>query len=129
MPHPDPWDEVSSLVVVGAGGRSLHGGPHSVLVVLTDKDAGQLPQRSHVERLKQLALVGSEQRGNPNADTTNLFIAQSGAHRNGGVYLIGCAVAVECDAHLVVSLVLAGQSNSSSQRNLDKSQPHFQDPK
>lgn len=75
--HSDPWYEVSSLVVVGAGGRSLHRRPHSVVVVLTDKDAGQLPQRSHVERLEQLALVGLEQRRNPNANTANLFIFQS----------------------------------------------------
>lgn len=58
--HPDPWDEVSSLVVVGAGGRPLHGCPHAVFVVLTDKNARQLPQRSHVERLEQLALIGSK---------------------------------------------------------------------
>lgn len=59
--HPDAGDEVSSLVVVGAGGRSLHRRPHSVLVVLADKDARKLPQRSHVERLEQLALIGAEQ--------------------------------------------------------------------
>lgn len=35
-----------------------------------------------------------------------------------GVYLVGGAVAVEGDAHLVVALVLTGQSDSSSQRNL-----------
>lgn len=60
--HSDPWDEVSSLVVVGAGGRSLHGRAHPVFVVLADKDARQFPQRSHVERLKQLALIGLEQK-------------------------------------------------------------------
>lgn len=38
------------------------------------------------------------------------------------VHLIGCAVAVQRDAHLIVSLVLAGQSNPSSQWNLDRSQ-------
>lgn len=58
--HPDPWDEVSSLVVVGAGGRPLHGRPHAVFVVLTDENARQLPQRSHVEGLEQLALIGSK---------------------------------------------------------------------
>lgn len=42
---------------------------------------------------------------------------------NVGVYLIGCAVAVQRDTQLLVSLVLAGQSNSSSQRNLNESQP------
>lgn len=61
VPHPDPWDEVSSLVVVGAGGRPLHGRPHAVFVVLTDKNARQLPQRSHVVRLEQLALIGSKE--------------------------------------------------------------------
>lgn len=38
------------------------------------------------------------------------------------IYLVGCAIPVQRDTHLVVSLVLAGQRNSSSQRNLDKSQ-------
>lgn len=58
--HPDPWDEVSSLVVVGAGGRPLHRRAHAVFVVLTDENARQLPQRRHVERLEQLALIGSK---------------------------------------------------------------------
>lgn len=60
MSHSDSWDEVSSLVVVGAGRSPLHRRPHAVLVVLADEDARQLPQGGHVERLKQLALVGSE---------------------------------------------------------------------
>lgn len=34
------------------------------------------------------------------------------------LYLIGCAVSIECDAHLVVALVLAGQGNAGTQRNL-----------
>lgn len=59
--HPDPWDEVSSLVVVGAGGRPLHRRPHAVFVVLTDKNARQLPQRRHVETLEQLALIASKE--------------------------------------------------------------------
>lgn len=63
--HSDPRDEVSSLVVVGAGGRSLHRRAHSVFVVLADKDARQLPQRSHVEGLKQLALIGLERKMKP----------------------------------------------------------------
>lgn len=62
--HSDSWDEVSSLVVVCAGRRPLHRRPHAVFVVLTDKNAWQLPQRSHVERLKQLALIGSEKKYN-----------------------------------------------------------------
>lgn len=39
-----------------------------------------------------------------------------------GIYLIGCTVSVECDAHLIVALVLAGQSDASSQRNLNNSE-------
>lgn len=56
--HSDPGNEVSSLVVVGAGGGALHRRPHAVLVILADEDARQLPQGGHVERLKQLALNG-----------------------------------------------------------------------
>lgn len=73
-PHPDPWDEVSSLVVVGAGGCSLHRRPHPVFVVLADEDAGQLPQRSHVEGLKQLALMGSEPGWKPTAKANPVFL-------------------------------------------------------
>lgn len=71
--HSDPGDEVSSLVVVGAGRGSLHRRPHSVFVVLADEDARQLPQRRHVEGLKQLALIGSHQRWNPDANTPAHF--------------------------------------------------------
>lgn len=73
--YSDPGDEVSSLVVVGAGGRSLHRRPHSVFVVLADEDAWQLPQRCHVEGLKKLALIGSQQRRSPDVqNTTHLLI-------------------------------------------------------
>lgn len=34
------------------------------------------------------------------------------------LYLIGCTISVKRDAHLIVALVLAGQSDASSQRNL-----------
>lgn len=34
------------------------------------------------------------------------------------LYLIGCTVSVERDAHLVVALVLAGQGYARTQRNL-----------
>lgn len=54
--HSDARDEVSSLVVVGAGSSALHRCSHTVLVVLADENARQLPQRCHVEGLKQLAL-------------------------------------------------------------------------
>lgn len=54
--HSDSRYEVSSLVVVGAGGRSLHRRAHAVLVVLADEDARQLPQGGHVEGLENLAL-------------------------------------------------------------------------
>lgn len=60
--HSQARYEVSPLVVVGAGCGSLHRRPHAVLVVLADEDAGQLPQGGHVERLKQLALFGREDR-------------------------------------------------------------------
>lgn len=39
--------------------RSLGRSTHTVLVVLTDKDAGEVPELGHVESLKDLALVGS----------------------------------------------------------------------
>lgn len=68
--HSESWYEVSSLVVVGAGWRSLHRRPHPVLVVLADEDARQLPQGGHVERLEQLALIGSEGTG----VQTNIFL-------------------------------------------------------
>lgn len=55
--HSESRDEVSSLVVVGAGGRPLHRRAHAVLVVLADEDARQLPQSRHVEGLKELALT------------------------------------------------------------------------
>lgn len=38
--------------------RSLGRSTHTVLVVLTDKDAGEVPELGHVESLKDLALVG-----------------------------------------------------------------------
>ena len=57
MSHSHSRYEVSPLVVVGAGGGPLHRRPHTVLVVLADEDARQLPQGSHVERLKELALL------------------------------------------------------------------------
>lgn len=60
--HSDSWNEVSSLVVVGAGRRSLHRRPHAVLVVLTDEDTRQLPQGGHVERLEELTLVDAEKK-------------------------------------------------------------------
>ena len=60
--HSDPRDKVSSLVVVGAGRGSLHRRSHAVLVVLTDKDARQLPQGRHVEGLEYLALVTQRER-------------------------------------------------------------------
>lgn len=34
------------------------------------------------------------------------------------LYLIGCTISVKRGAHLIVALVLAGQSDASSQRNL-----------
>lgn len=37
-------------------------------------------------------------------------------------YLIGCSVSIERNAHLVVALVLAGESDAGSQRYLHSSQ-------
>lgn len=36
------------------------------------------------------------------------------------LYLISCTVSIECDAHLVVALVLACQGDASTKRNLGK---------
>lgn len=122
MSHSESWYEVSSLVVVGAGWRSLHRRPHPVLVVLADEDARQLPQGGHVERLEQLALIGSDGTGGQ----TNVFTLTVRDFLSlwQDLYLIGCPVSVECDTHLVVALVLAGQSDASSQGNLNTTS-HF----
>lgn len=53
---------VSSLEVLRASRGSLYRRPHAKLVVLTDEDTRQLPQSRHVERLKDLALIGQEKR-------------------------------------------------------------------
>lgn len=60
---------------------------HTVVVVLADKDDGQLPQIGHVVGLEDLSLIGS-------------------------------TVTVQCQAHATVTLVLAGQSNTGTQRHL-----------
>ena len=58
--YPESRYVVSPAVVVSAGGRPLHRRAHAVLVVLTDEDARQLPKGRHVERLKDLALIGQQ---------------------------------------------------------------------
>lgn len=40
-------------------------------------------------------------------------------------YLIGCSVSIERNAHLVVALVLAGESDACSQRYLHSSQVSY----
>ena len=50
---------LSTLVVVGDGGGTVSGGTHTVLVVLTTEDDGQLPEAGHVVGLEDLTLVGS----------------------------------------------------------------------
>ena len=45
-------------IVVRTGGRSLSRCSHTVQVVLTDKQTGQLPEGGHVESFKHLSLVG-----------------------------------------------------------------------
>mmetsp|Transcript_11395 Transcript_11395/g.23821 ORF Transcript_11395/g.23821 Transcript_11395/m.23821 type:complete len:406 (+) Transcript_11395:273-1490(+) len=52
-------DVVAAGVVVVVLRRAPLRGAHAVVVVLAHVNQGQVPQRSHVERLEQLALVGS----------------------------------------------------------------------
>lgn len=53
--------ETGNLVTTGeelsVHRRSLGRSTHTVLVVLTDKDTGEIPKLGHVESLKDLALV------------------------------------------------------------------------
>lgn len=53
--------ETGDLITTGeelsVHGRSLGRSTHTVLVVLTDKDTGEVPELGHVESLKDLALV------------------------------------------------------------------------
>ena len=53
----DTGDRIASSVVRGVGGRSLGRGTHTVLVVLANEDAGQIPKLSHVECFEDLTLV------------------------------------------------------------------------
>lgn len=54
--YPQTRDEIPSLVVIGASSRSLHRRTHAVFVILANENAGQLPQRCHIIRLKDLTL-------------------------------------------------------------------------
>mmetsp|Transcript_7944 Transcript_7944/g.18625 ORF Transcript_7944/g.18625 Transcript_7944/m.18625 type:complete len:248 (-) Transcript_7944:107-850(-) len=56
--HLDARHVVAARVVVRVGRATLLGSAHAVLVVLANVDERQLPQRSHVHGLVELALVG-----------------------------------------------------------------------
>ena len=52
--YSDARDVISSGVVFSGGCRSLHRRAHSIPIVLTHKDAWQVPQFSHVVGFKHL---------------------------------------------------------------------------
>ena len=55
--HLKTRDFIASRVIFRIGRTPFSRRAHSVLVVLADKDNGEVPQLGHIERLKHLALV------------------------------------------------------------------------
>lgn len=53
----DTRDGITASVVGGVGRSSLSRGTHTILVVLADEDARQVPKLGHVECLEDLTLV------------------------------------------------------------------------
>lgn len=53
----DTGDGITTGIVGGVGRRTLSRGTHTILVILTNEDARQVPELGHVECFEDLALV------------------------------------------------------------------------
>ena len=75
--HLDSRNVVSSGVKLGVGCSTVLGRTHTVVIVLTDEETGELPQSSHVEGLKDLALVGCSITIHSDTDTIRVVVLES----------------------------------------------------
>mmetsp|Transcript_22179 Transcript_22179/g.74620 ORF Transcript_22179/g.74620 Transcript_22179/m.74620 type:complete len:407 (+) Transcript_22179:157-1377(+) len=100
---PDSRDVLAAGVVVRVRRGPGLGGAHAVLVVLADKDDGQLPEGGHVHALEELALVGRTVavEGDRHAAVPPVLVGKGQAHAQGLLGADDAVAAVEVVLGLV----------------------------
>jgi hypothetical protein len=73
----EPWDDITSSVVVGVGSSFSIWSSHSVKIVFTQENTWEFPQSSHIGSLCNLPLISSSISIHSNSNVLFLLIFHS----------------------------------------------------